>query len=41
MTFPRGLYDLFLTEAVARALDGVAPDVPDVRVEHRRATGIT
>lgn len=31
MTRPRGLYDLVLTEAVARSLDGLAPDVPDVR----------
>ena len=31
MPFPRGLYDLFLTDAVARLLDGDAPNVPDVR----------
>src|SRR5690349_14879929 len=31
MTLSRGLYDLVLTEAVARSLDAIAPDVPDLR----------
>jgi len=31
MTRPRGLYDLVLTESVARSLLDIAPDVPDVR----------
>jgi superfamily II DNA or RNA helicase/HKD family nuclease len=31
MTFPRGLYDLVLTEAVARSLENLAPDVPALR----------
>ena len=31
MTLSRGLYDLILTEAVARSLDAIAPDVPDLR----------
>ena len=31
MTLARGLYDLVLTEAVARFLDAIAPDVADLR----------
>ena len=31
MPRPRGLYDLILTESVARSLDSIAPDVSDVR----------
>jgi hypothetical protein len=31
MTLSLGLYDLVLTEAVARSLDAIAPDVPDLR----------
>jgi superfamily II DNA or RNA helicase/HKD family nuclease len=32
MSFPRGLYDLVLTEAVVRSLAEIAPDVFDVRL---------
>src|SRR5690349_17146351 len=31
MTLPRGLYDLVLTETVARSLDAIPPDIADLR----------